>query len=486
MIGCGAVAQCLLPLLPRMIDMPLDHIQIVDIVDMSAKIRQHLDLGMKFTVEQVNKANMTAILDKYLRSGDLLIDLAYEIPTLNFLEWCRAHNVLYMNAALEVDNPYHVANPAEVTKFTLYQRHQELEKRIAEWGRNDGPSAVIEHGANPGLVSHFVKQGLVHIAQELLRDGSVSRDRAARLRALLEARDFPRLAQELDVKAIHISERDTQVTSQPKRPGEFVNTWSPMGFFQEGIAPAELGWGTHEKTLPTEAVTHATGPQHQICLRTKGINTHVRTWVPSLTDDGNVQGMVVRHGEAYTIPQHLAVYDEDGECVYRPTCHYAYCPSDAAISSLHELRARAYKVQPKTRVLRDDIVEGTDALGCLLLGHDLKAWWIGTVLDIHEARELIPNQNATTVQVAVGLCAAAQWMIQNPRQGVRVPDELPYDNILEASLPFLGAFLSIPVNWTPLEAAKREHHAEYRVELAEQHKEADAEDHWQFSSFLVQ
>lgn len=52
----------------------------------------------------------------------------------------------------------------------------------------------------------------------------------------------------LGVNVIHCSERDTQLTNNPKRPGEFVNTWSVEGFYEEGIAPAELGWGTHEKS----------------------------------------------------------------------------------------------------------------------------------------------------------------------------------------------------------------------------------------------
>jgi len=52
---------------------------------------------------------------------------------------------------------------------------------------------------------------------------------------------------ELGVKVIHVSERDTQTTTVTKRLNEFVNTWSVEGFHEEGVAPAELGWGTHEK-----------------------------------------------------------------------------------------------------------------------------------------------------------------------------------------------------------------------------------------------
>ena len=58
-----------------------------------------------------------------------------------------------------------------------------------------------------------------------------------------------------------------------------------------------MGWGTHEKELPPLAYEHAEGPRNQICLAQMGINTWVRSWVPHYT----IRGMVVRHGEAFTI-----------------------------------------------------------------------------------------------------------------------------------------------------------------------------------------
>ena len=35
--------------------------------------------------------------------------------------------------------------------------------------------------------------------------------------------------------------------------GAFWNSWSVEGFIAEGLQPAELGWGTHEKWMPTNA-----------------------------------------------------------------------------------------------------------------------------------------------------------------------------------------------------------------------------------------
>jgi len=438
---------------------------------------------VKFVIEKVTKDNVIAVLNRYLSPGDLLVDLAYEISTIQFLDWCRQHDVLYINAALEVDDPYQDAGDTDVRKFTLYHRHQELERRIAEWGTNNGPTAVLEHGANPGLVSHFVKLALVHIAQKVINEKPLENPaRTRELQRLLAAKDFPHLAKELNVKVIHVSERDTQLTDQPKRLNEFVNTWSPLGFFQEGVAPAELGWGTHERQLPPNGVAFEDGPASSICMKTKGMNTYVRSWVPTPDDAGDIIGMVVRHGESYTIPQHLSVYDDNGKCVYRPTCHYAYLPSNEAMNSLQELRMRGYKPQPKTRVLKDEITEGRDVLGCLLMGHDFGAWWIGSLLDINEARDLVPHQSATIVQVGSGFATALQWILANPRKGVRVCDDLPYDEILREAMPFLGPFVSIPVDWDPVKAAEREKGFEYRSGVLPSAKE----DPWQFTSFLIQ
>src|SRR5436305_1878406 len=84
-----------------------------------------------------------------------------------------------------------------------------------------------------------------------------------------------------------------------------------------GSSTAEMGWGTHEKTLPQHAFQHKSGPKNQICLARMGINTWVRSWVP----DYNILGMVVRHGEAFTISDKLTVW-EGKKAVYRPTMHY--------------------------------------------------------------------------------------------------------------------------------------------------------------------
>ena len=291
------------------------------------------------------------------------------------------------------------------------------------------------------------------------------------LKAALAAKDFKRMARLAQVQVIHISERDSQDSSVPRRVNEFVNTWSIEGLYEEGVAPAEMGWGTHEKSLPPGAVVFEDGPCNQICLSSLGMNTFARSWVPS----GPILGMVIRHGEAFGISDHLTVW-EGNRAVYRPTVHYVYCPSDAAIASLYELRMRQYKLQSDQRILSDEIISGQDELGVLLMGHDFKSWWTGSILDIEEARRLVPHQNATTVQVAISVIAAVLWMLKNPTRGFCLPDDIDHEEILKISRPFLGKMVSEPIDWTPLDNID----TTFTNFGAQTPK---VEDCWQFSTF---
>jgi homospermidine synthase len=98
---------------------------------------------------------------------------------------------------------------------------------------------------------------------------------------------------------------------------------------------------------------------------------------------------------------------------------------------------RQFDLQKKQRILSDEIISGRDELGVLLMGHDFKSWWCGSLLDIDEARRLVPHQNATTLQVAISVVAAAQWMINNPKKGFRLPDDIDHEPILETAMPYI-------------------------------------------------
>jgi homospermidine synthase len=463
-LGCGAVSQCTLPLLLKHVDMPRDRITVLEMGDRRDTIADALKQGVRYVQERITLEHYAEQLAKYAKAGDIIIDLAWNLGCTDLLDWCYKHGVNYMNTSVELWDPY--ADRPLTTDRTLYVRHMQLRKLMAGWPNRKGPTAILDHGANPGLVSHFMRMGLLDIGRKVLAEKPHD-PRAAAVRKAIDGRAFNRLAQLLGVKVIHISERDTQIGNRPKEVNEFVNTWSVEGFFEEGTAPAEMGWGTHELALPPGARLHTSGPRNQICLTSFGINTWVRSWVPC----GDIVGMVVRHGEAFSISEALTVNGDDGTPVYRPTVHYAYCPCDAAIASLHELRMRNYKAHEQYRIMSDDIVSGRDEMGVLLMGHDYRSWWIGSLLDIEETRRLVPGQNATTLQVAASVLGALFWMIRNPHEGVRLPDELPHEEIMEVAMPYLGPVVSQPVDWMP-----PGHTGAYSIDDAAP---------WQFKRFFV-
>jgi len=471
-IGCGSVSQCAIPLVLRLIDVPAKNVTIMDFVDNKKRVADSLRKGVKYVRDRVTKENYQKLLAKYVGPGDLIIDLAWNIDCLAITTWCRNNDVLYCNTSVEEWDPYKDEQRNDPTKYTLYTRHMEIREMIQKWGDNNGPSCVVDHGANPGLVSHFTKKALIDIANKIIKEKPKDQ-RVAELIEYLNAKDFAKIAMLTGTKVIHISERDTQITDQPKEVNEFVNTWSIEGFYEEGVAPAELGWGTHEKYLPEGAFLHETGPRNQICLRTLGM----RTWVRSMVPCGEITGMVIRHGEDFSISDRLTVW-KDGKAIYRPTVHYAYCPSDCAINSLHELEMRQYKMQEKQRIMSDEIIGGRDELGVLLMGHDFKSWWCGSLLDIHTARKFVPHQQATTLQVAISVVAAAIWMIKNPRRGFLLPDDLEHEEILKIAVPFIKPFISNAYDWTPLKNLNT------KFTKFDMPRPKD-EDVWQFSTFLV-
>ena len=471
-VGYGAVAQCALPILAKHLKVPMKNITVMDFENRKEMLRPWTSRGVKFVQKRVTRGNMGTLLGQHLSAGDVLIDLAWNIDACELLQWCHDKGVLYINTSVELWDPYENSKGAPPQKMTLYWRHMNLRKMISKWSE-PGATAVLEHGANPGLISHFTKQGLLDIGKRSLADKKITGKKAEEIQELMKQQKFNLLAMKLGVKVIHCSERDTQITNRPKQVDEFVNTWSVEGFREEGTTTAEMGWGTHEKTLPPLAYEHKTGPRNQICLARMGMNTWVVTWVPNYC----IRGMVVRHGEAFTISDKLTVW-KNGKAIYRPTVHYAYCPADVAIASLNELRGYDYQLPEKQRILNDDITSGSDILGALLMGHGYNSWWTGSDLSIEESRRLVPHQNATTMQVAISVVAATMWMIQNPDQGVVVPDDLPHDYILKIAKPYLGKFISKPSDWTPLKHYVNAFNGYNKPDI-------DRKDVWQFKNFLI-
>lgn len=453
-VGFGAIAQGVLPLLFR--HLALRPEQIVILTADAAGRDEAAAYGLDHRIEPLTRANYRALLTPLLGPGDFLLNLAVNVASVALIEFCRARGALYLDACIE---PW--AGGYTDTALTPSARsNYALREQAKALHAPDGPTAVLTHGANPGWVSHFVKQALLDIARDCGMDAAAPADRAG----------WARLAQALSIRTIHIAERDWQTAAPRKRPGEFVNTWSVDGFVGEGCQPAELGWGSHERHFPPDGRRHGFGCEAAIYLERPGAATRVRSWTPLA---GPFHGFLITHGEAISIADYLTV-GAGARPEYRPTVHYAYHPCDDAVLSLHELAGREWRIQEHSRIVREGITGGVDELGVLLLGHPKGAYWLGSRLSHAAARRLAPFNSATVLQVTAGVMAGMRWAIENPRRGVVDPEELPFAEIIARCRPYLGEVVGVYSGWTPLGD---------RAAFFPQ--DVDADDPWQFRNFRV-
>lgn len=460
MLGFGSIGQGVLPLILRHIDIPRENITIVTAEERGREVAA--EYGIKFVLEPATRDNYRDLLTPLLGRGDFLLNLSVDVSSVALMALCQELGVLYLDTVVEpwaggYTDPS--LTPSQRSNYAM--REGALALREAAKG---GPTSVTAHGANPGLVSHFVKQALLDIARDTGRpivSPPPAMDRAA----------WARIAAELGVKVIHIAERDTQVADRPKRPGEFVNTWSVDGFVGEGCQPAELGWGTHEKALPADGRRHGFGCDAAIYLLRPGASTRVRTWTPL---EGPFHGFLITHNESISIADYYTLRDAQGSVLYRPTTHYAYHPCDDAVLSVHELAGKNWQMQPEKRLMTDEIVRGMDELGVLLMGHAKGAYWYGSRLTIEQARGLVPHNNATSLQVTAAVLAGVIWAMENPAMGVVESDEMDHARILEICAPYLGDVVGVYSDWTPLQ------------DRGQLFPEAlDESDPWQFANIRV-
>ena len=438
MVGFGSIGQGVLPLILRHINIRPERIVIVT-ADESGQ-EEAKAMGVRFIREPLVRENFRRVLDGLMGRGDFLVNLSVDVSSVALVKHCWERGVMYIDTCIEpwaggYTDP--ATPPGRRTNYAM--REEALALRTSLTAKN--PTAILTHGANPGMVSYFVKAALLQLKEDIGVDLAEPTNRA----------EWGALARKLEVKVIHIAERDSQITNRPKEVNEFVNTWSVDGFVSEGCQPAELGWGTHERNFPRDAKRHDFGSGAAIYLGQPGAATRVRTWTPNA---GAIHGFLITHSEAISISDYYTVR-EHGEVLYRPTCHYAYHPSDSAVISVHELAGRNWDMQDRKRILMDDIISGMDELGVLLGGHKRNAYWFGSHLTIEEARKLVPYNNATSVQVTISVLAGMIWAMENPDSGLLEPDEMDHKYMLDFSRPYLGKLVGEYSDWSPLSDRER-------------------------------
>ena len=381
-LGFGCVGSSLLPFIMKYWQFDLNQITILDKDDKNFYIAK--SYGIKnFLLVEITKKNYKKYLT--LDKGDILINLSVDIGSKDLVALCDEKEVLYIDTCIEpwagvYDNPD--LTPLERSNYQLRKDFLGLQKK------ND-VTALTCHGANPGLVSHFVKQALINMAKKA--NLNINKPQTQEEWALL--------AYKLNIKTIHIAERDTQETNLKRQKEQFFNTWSVDGMISEGLQPAEMGFGSHETWKPAKSEIVENGNSRALIMHQMGATVKVQTYVPSV---GRFMGMVITHNEAHSISEYFSTQVKENK--YSPTVHYAYHPTNVTIESWNDLLGTGLKGEDiEGIVLKPENIEnGTDALTVLLMGNEeLGAYSFGSHLSIEQAKNLIEYNTATSLQIAI-------------------------------------------------------------------------------------
>lgn len=453
-IGFGSIGQSVLPLIFRHIKLQPEQVTIITKDEHGANIAR--EFAANFQLTTITSENFQNILQPLLSPGDFLVNLSVSVSSVALIELCQAKGALYLDTCIE---PWE-GGYTDATLYPSQRSNYALRESILQIKNRNAPTALVTHGANPGLVSHFLKEALLKLAH----------DNHLAINQPLKQTSWATLAKQLEIKAIHIAEHDSQISNRNINLNEFVNTWSIDGFISEGLQPAELGWGTHERHWPQDAHHHDFGSKATIYISRPGASVQVRTWTPLA---GPFHGFLITHGETISISDYFSLKNKD-ELIYRPTVHYAYHPCPSAVLSIHELAGREWQPQNSKHLLMHDIVDGIDELGVLLMGNSKGVYWFGSQLSIYEARKLAPYNNATSLQVSASVLAGMIWVLENPSRGIIEPDEIDHRFILNIAKLYLGNVAGFYTDWSPIL---------FREKLFAE--KLDRTDPWQFLNIRV-
>lgn len=434
-MGYGNVGQALSPLLRKRF--PERSVQVIDERMTAEQVQLAASHGFEWTRACVRADNFEALLSPRVNPGTLVINLATSISSHDVMAWCQHRDAFYLDTCID---PWSYQDgeldSAANTNFGMREAVMALQRHQQASGRS-WPTAIVAHGANPGMVSVLVKQALLMMAERHLKVPA----------APCGATEWALLAETLGVRVIQISERDTQDTSRCRTAGEFVNTWSVDGFVAEALQPIEMGWGTHEALGPwAQRVKGHDVPQAcGVYAPQLGVHTRVRSWSPAA---GDFLGHLISHNEAFSLASHLTV-STAGRVRYRPTVYYAYHPCDQAMASLALLAGGDRSQIQASRVLKEEIESGIDELGVWLLSDRFPGFWLGSQLSIARARALAPCNNATSLQVVGSMMGAMEWLMLNPRAGIVESEALDHEVVMQHARAYWEPMVQVSRAWHP-------------------------------------
>lgn len=382
---------------------------------------------------EITKENFSQVFSKYLEAGDLLIDFADTVGTREICKWCAENNIMYINTG-EADWPenwYSIFEENE-KKSTLKEIYAK------ETLKNKFP-IVLQHGNNPGLVSHFVKAGIEYIVKKQYKNNK-------KLKELIKENKFNEVAKILKLRMIHVNDIDLQEVNEKYKNDTLFSTWCIDSFFFEMLSEATFNVGTHEKINFENECKYLDLAKGFLEFKNIATEKKCKTYYP----DGKFEGFLVPHEETITIAKSLEV-KEEGEVIYRPSVMFLYSPCKFATDYIldskvneylnpdknkpldgeypnNESIVRGYKYPKFAEILyKEKIKTGTEFVGVLLIGEDFNPVWVGNRIEPSFLYKVKDSywQTPTITPVAMSALSAVCWMIKNEdKSGIYFPDDI--------------------------------------------------------------
>lgn len=388
-----------------------------------------------FLVKEVTRDNFIEVFEPYLDEGDLLIDFADTVGTRDICSWCAERNVMYLNTgeADWPDNWYSI--------FTENELKCELREKYQKSPDTNRYPIVLQHGNNPGLVSHFVKAAIEYIITTQFK-----RDR--HLKALLKDGKFNEAAMELGIKMIHVNDIDLQEVKGNYSDEILFSTWCTDSFWFEMLSEATANMGTHENMDFEEECNLCDAKKGYVEFKKLAADMKCRTVYPG----GNFEGFLVPHEETITIAKALEVKDKE-KVLYRPTVMFIYKPCVYAGNYFAGAKVNDYLnpdpnkpqdvdnpngttiirgyVYPKNFEIlyQEKLACGTEYVGVLVMGDKFKPVWVGNRVEtefLNKDKKSSYWQTPTITPVAMSALAALCFMLKNKEKGgIYFPDDIP-------------------------------------------------------------
>lgn len=406
-------------------------------------------MAANFLEFEVTKDNFQKIFENYLDSGDLLIDFADTVGTKDICNWCAKKNIMYINTG-EADWPENW--------YSIFDENQiknDLKKKYSNNNLTNKCPIVLQHGNNPGLVSHFVKAGIEYIVNTQYKKNKY-------LRELIKDNKFNEVSHILGIRMIHVNDIDLQEINDNYNDDTLFNTWCIDSFFFEMLSEATLNIGTHEKIDFEEECKSIDNINGFLTFQKLALEKKCLTYYPN----GRFEGFLVPHEETITIAKNLEV-KKDGKTVYRPTVMFLYSPCNFARNYFNKAKVNEYPypdlskpldcedvngktiirgyIYPKYSeiVYKEKISSGTEYVGVLLMGDNFDPVWVGNRIKssfLYKNKKDSYWQTPTITPVSMSALAAICWMIKNKdRSGIYFPDDIPdYKFILKIAEKYIS------------------------------------------------